>query len=101
MASPVHFRSQKTNNLQKDSGLHAALSGLTMAGLSSGQVFGFSVNPRTIEKHKRELADKHTDFVFVFCVWRTSPTKAKAIPFIFVYYSSLSRMDSCKRQSGT
>ena len=62
MASPVHLRSHKTNNLKKDSGLHVALSGLTTAGLSSGQVFGFSVNPRTIEKYKRELADKHTDF---------------------------------------
>jgi len=48
--------------LQKESGLHAALSGLSMAGLSSGQVFGFSVNPRTVEKYKRELADSHTAF---------------------------------------
>ena len=60
---PIFFSSQKTNNLQKDSGLHAALSGLSMTGLSSGQIFGFSVNPRTVEKYKRDLADSHAAFV--------------------------------------
>ena len=79
MASPVHFRSQKTNNLQKDPGLHAALSGLTMAGLSSGQVFGFSVNPRTIEKYKRDLADKHTDFA------RDQLSKARNVITLSIY----------------
>ncbi len=63
MAFPPLSRSQKTNHLQKDSGLHAALSGLSMAGLSSGQVFGFSVNPRTIEKFKQELASSHVGFI--------------------------------------
>ena len=52
MAFPFLSSSQKTNILQNDSGFHAALSGLSMAGLSSGQVLGFSVNPRTIEKYK-------------------------------------------------
>ena len=34
-----------------------------MTGLSSGQIFGFSVNPRTVEKYKRDLADSHAAFV--------------------------------------
>lgn len=63
MAFPLFSRSQKTNHLQKDSGLHTALSGLSMDGLSSGQVFRFSVNQRTIEKFKQELANSHVGFV--------------------------------------
>ena len=34
-----------------------------MTGVSSGQILGFSVNPRTVEKYKRDLADSHTAFV--------------------------------------
>ena len=33
-----------------------------MAGLTCGQVFGFSVYPRTIENYKTKLADSHTTF---------------------------------------
>ena len=34
-----------------------------MTGLSSGQILGFSVNPRTVEKYKRDLTDSHAAFV--------------------------------------
>lgn len=44
----------------KNSGLHAALS---MAGLSSGQLSGFSVNRRTIEENKKiKTSISHTAF---------------------------------------
>ena len=56
------FRSQKTSHFQKTSGLHALVSGLSLDGLSAGQVLGFSANPRTIEKFRKELADNHPKF---------------------------------------
>ena len=33
-----------------------------MTGVSSGQILGFSVNPGTVEKYKRDLADSHAAF---------------------------------------
>ena len=33
-----------------------------MTGVSSGQILGFSLNPRTVEKYKRDLADSHAAF---------------------------------------
>ena len=33
-----------------------------MTGLLSGQILGFSVNTRTVEKYKRDLADSHAAF---------------------------------------
>ena len=38
------------------------MSGLSLDGLSAGQVLGFSANPRTIEKFRKELADNHPKF---------------------------------------
>ena len=38
------------------------MSGLSLDGLSAGQVLGFSTNPRTIEKFRKELADNHPKF---------------------------------------
>jgi len=58
----AYFRSQKTSHFQKTSGLHASVSGLSLVGLSAGQVLGFSANPRTIEKFRKELADNHPTF---------------------------------------
>lgn len=58
----LFFRSQKTSHFQKTSGLHASVSGLSLDGLSAGQVLGFSANPRTIEKFRKELADNHPKF---------------------------------------
>jgi len=53
MACALTFQvSDKNTNLPKKSGLFAALSDLSMACLSYGQVSGFSVNRRTIEKYK-------------------------------------------------
>ena len=38
------------------------MSGLSLDGLSAGQVLGFSANPRTVEKFRKELADSHPKF---------------------------------------
>lgn len=38
------------------------MSGVSLDGLSAGQVLGFSANPRTIEKFRKELADNHPKF---------------------------------------
>ena len=58
-----YCRSQKTAQFQKQSGLNAQLSGMSLSGLAAGPVVGFSVNPRTILKFKNELALKHTNYV--------------------------------------
>jgi len=41
-----HDRSQKTSALQKDSGLYAAYCGMSLQGLSAGQILGYSNRPR-------------------------------------------------------
>ena len=38
------------------------MSGLSLDGLSAGQVSGISANPRTTEKFRKELADNHPIF---------------------------------------
>lgn len=58
-----YCRSQKTSQFQKQSGLNAQLSGMSLTGLAAGPVVGFSLNPRTILKFKNELALKHTNYV--------------------------------------
>ena len=56
-------RSQKTCQLQKDCGIHSTLGGLSLQGLSSGPVIGFSVNPRTVQNIKKGMAKTHSDNV--------------------------------------
>ena len=58
-----NYRSQKTCQLQKDSGLHSSLGGLSLQGLSPGPVLGFSVNPRTVQNMKTDMAKTHSDHV--------------------------------------
>ncbi|CAH3108737.1 unnamed protein product [Porites lobata] len=59
----AYFRSQKTSALQKDSGLHASNCGMSLRGLSSGQVLGYSTTPRTIQQLKANLSVQHTSFI--------------------------------------
>ena len=63
MKKNQHFRSQKTCQLQKDCGMHSTLGGLSLQGLSSGPVLGFSVNPRTIQNMKYDMAKTHKEQV--------------------------------------
>jgi len=56
-------RSQKTAQFQKQSGLNAQLSGMSLTGLAAGPIIGFSANPRTILKFKNELALEHPNYV--------------------------------------
>ena len=58
-----HVRSQKTAFFQKQSGLNAQLSGMSLTGLAAGQVIGFSTNPRTILQYKNDLAVGHRGYV--------------------------------------
>jgi len=58
-----NYRSQKTCQLQKDSGLYSSLRGLSLQGLSPGPVLGFSVNPRTVQNMKTDMAKTHNDHV--------------------------------------
>ena len=39
------------------------LGGLSLQGLSSGPVIGFSVNPRTVQNIKKDLAKTHSENV--------------------------------------
>ena len=55
------YRSQKTCQLQKDSGLFSSLTGLSLQGLSPGPVLGFSVNPRTVQNLKKGMAKTHSE----------------------------------------
>lgn len=59
----ICHRSQKTSALQKDSGLHASNCGMSLRGLSSGQVLGYSTTPRTIQQLKANLSVQHTSFI--------------------------------------
>ena len=54
-----HCRSQKTCRLQKDSGVYTGLSGLSLSGMASGPVLGFSAQPRTVQKEKSNMSSKH------------------------------------------
>ena len=47
--------------LQKDLGLYMHQHGLSRAGLNNGPIFGFSVSPRTIDRHNRNLRDQYPD----------------------------------------
>jgi len=58
-----NYRSQKTCQLQKDSGLYSSLGRLSLQGLSPGPVLGFSVNPRTVQNMKTDMAKTHNDHV--------------------------------------
>lgn len=59
----LYFRSQKTAHFQKQSGLNAQLSGMSLTGLAAGQIIGFSTNPRTIMNYKNDLAKGHPSYV--------------------------------------
>ena len=59
----LYFRSQKTAHFQKQSGLNAQLSGMSLTGLAAGQIIGFSTNPRTILNYKNDLAKGHPSYV--------------------------------------
>ena len=52
-------RSQKTCRLQKDSGVYTGLSGLSLSGMASGPVLGFSTHLRTVQKEKSNMSSKH------------------------------------------
>lgn len=43
--------------------MHSTLGGLSLQGLSSGPVLGFSVNPRTIQNMKYDMAKTHKEQV--------------------------------------
>ena len=49
------YRSQKTCRLQKDAGVDTSLSGLSLTGMASGPVLGFSTQPRTVQKEKHDI----------------------------------------------
>ena len=59
----LYFRSQKTAHFQKQSGLNAQLSGMSLTGLAAGQIIGFSTNPTTILNYKNDLAKGHPSYV--------------------------------------
>lgn len=58
-----NYRSQKTCQLQKDSGSYLSLGGLSLQGLSPGPVLSFSVNPRTVQNMKTDMAKTHSEHV--------------------------------------
>ena len=58
-----HHRSQKTSTLQKDSGLYAANCGMSLRGLSAGQILGFSTTPRNVQQLKADLSKDHADYM--------------------------------------
>lgn len=59
----AYFRSQKTSTLQKDSGLYAASSGMSLQGLSAGQILGYSTTPRNVQQLKADLSKGHTNYI--------------------------------------
>ena len=58
-----HHRSQKTSALQKDSGLYAASSGMSLPGLSAGQILGYSTTPRNVQQLKADLSKGHANYI--------------------------------------
>lgn len=58
-----HHRSQKTSTLQKDSGLYAASSGMSLQGLSAGQILGYSTTPRNVQQLKADLSKGHANYI--------------------------------------
>ena len=52
-------RSQKSCPLQKDLGLYMHQHGLSRAGLNNGPIFGFSVAPRSIDRHNINLRQQY------------------------------------------
>ena len=52
-------RSQKSCPLQKDLGLYMHQHGLSRAGLNNGPIFGFSVAPRSIDRHNINLRQEY------------------------------------------
>lgn len=59
---PYH-RSQKTSALQKDSGLYAANCGMSLQGLSAGQILGYSTTPRNMQQLKADLSKDHANYI--------------------------------------
>ena len=65
MAKQLNFRPKKTSQLQKDSGVYASLSGLSLQGLSPWPILGLghSVNPRTVQNMKKTMPKDHSRHV--------------------------------------
>lgn len=59
----LHDRSQKTSALQKDSGLYTASCGMSLQGLSAGQILGYSTTPRNAQQLKADLAKDHANYI--------------------------------------
>ena len=59
----LHDRSQKTSVLQKDSGLFAATCGMSLRGLSAGQILGYSTTPRAVQQLKANLSKGHANYI--------------------------------------
>lgn len=57
------YRSQKTNTLQKDLGLYMHQHGLSRTGINNGPIFGFSVAPRTVDRHNKNLREQYPSFL--------------------------------------
>ncbi|KAK3735009.1 hypothetical protein QZH41_010665 [Actinostola sp. cb2023] len=55
----AYFRSQKTNQLQRDCGIFLAQHGLSRNGQAAGVIFGDSVHRRTIDYEREKMAKEH------------------------------------------
>ena len=53
----------KKSALQKDSGLHAANCGMSLRGLSAGQILGNSTMPRNVQQLKADLSKDHANYI--------------------------------------
>ena len=52
-------RSEKSGPLQKDLGLYMHQHCYSRAGLNNGPIFGFSVAPRSIDRHNNNLQQQY------------------------------------------
>ena len=59
----LYYRSQRTSALQKDSGLYAASCGMSLQGLTAGQILGYSTTPRNVEQLKADLSKDHANYI--------------------------------------
>jgi len=58
-----HDRSQKTSALQKGRGLYAVICGMSLQGLSAGQILGYSNTPRNMQQLKADLSNDHVNYI--------------------------------------
>ncbi|CAH3119132.1 unnamed protein product, partial [Pocillopora meandrina] len=59
----AYFRSQKTSALQRDGELCAFSGGMSLQGLSAGQLLGYSTTHRSIQQWKVDFCNQHAAFI--------------------------------------